>query len=218
MEDTMVEFLTADQNMFFAVILTIVGIFFVIELLGILIAGFDIAGIIDGIFPDIDIPDIEVDAGAVSKILGWLKYKEVPLILTLFILMGSLSIFGYTIQYVCYQSSSHLLSWWIPTLIALIPSLFITKISTNLIGKIITQEDKWVLNKEDLVGRCGVITTGTAKEGLAAEAKIIGPHGKHHYIRVIPQDINLTFPEKTHIITVRMEGDIYRVIKDKNPI
>ena len=82
----MIEFYTADQNMLFAVLFSIVIIFFVIELLGLLFVGLDIAGLVDSIFPDIDLSiDADVDAGAVSKILGWLKYKEIPLILALFI-------------------------------------------------------------------------------------------------------------------------------------
>ena len=211
----MIEFYTADQNMLFAVLFSIVIIFFVIELLGLLFVGLDIAGLVDSIFPDIDLSiDVDVDAGAVSKILGWLKYKEIPLILALFMLMFFFTIIGYMIQWVCLQQLGNLLSWWVPSLISIVPSILLTRVFSGVLGKILSQEDTWTLSDQDLVGKLGIITLGTATVDLPASAKVIDQHDKTHYIRVSPLDKDKEYPQGTHIITVRLDGNIYRVIED----
>ena len=219
----MLEFLTAPQNTLFATIIVVVAIFFIIEFLGVVFAGLDLAGLIDGIFPDIDLPDLDVpdadvDAGAFARILGWFSYKKVPMVITLFLLAGSLSLIGYIIQYICYKSTGKLFPWWIPTSISVVPSFLFAKISATAIGKILIQEDKWVLKKEELVGKCGIITTGTATAKLPAEAKVQGPRGKHHYIRVRPKDEGVSYPKGTHIITIRLENNVYLCIEDDSPV
>lgn len=217
----MLEFFIADQNMLFAVILAIVGIFAAIELIGMTFAGLDIAGLIDGIFPDIDIDldiDADVDAGIAARVFGWLKYKEVPLIVALFIMMGSISIIGYTIQYIYWKPFGSYLSWWIPTLISLIPAIFITRYSTMLIGKFLTQTHSTAVSTDDLVGKLGYIIIGTAKKDTPAEAKVFDEYGHDHYIRVIPKDENKEFTKGTNIITVRRCNNIYEAIEDTDPI
>jgi len=215
----MFEFFIAEQNMLFAVLLTIVGIFFIIEIIGFLFIGLDISGSIDGLFPDIDLSiDTDIDAGAVSKILGWLKYKEIPLILAFFILIGFFSIFSYIIQYVCLQKIGHLLSWWLPSLISIMPSIFLTRVLSGILGKILVQEDIWLVSEKDLIGKSGNITLGTATNTLPAEAKITDQFGKIHYIRVSPMDKDKEYSQGTSIITVSLEGNVYRVIEDEDPM
>jgi hypothetical protein len=113
---------------------------------------------------------------------------------------------------------TYLSPWWVPSLVSIVPSIFFTRAITGILGKVLNQEDKWLVSKEDLVGKSGIITLGTATAALPAEAKIIDQHEKPHYIRVSPFDKDKEYPKGTYIITVRLDGNVYKVIKNDDPV
>lgn len=162
------------------------------------------------------IPDVHGDTG-IDRVLGWLHLGRVPSLVLLLLLLAGFTLFGYTLQLVAHGLFGSYLPAWLATLLAVPAGLVTVRGLGTLIAHIIPRDETRAVSEQSLVGRVAVIATGTARRGLAAQARVRDAHGHTHYLMVEPDLDNETFGEGTQVLIVRKAGAFYRCIANPHP-
>jgi len=165
--------------------------------------------ILESLLPDV--PD------GVEGALGWLHVGKVPLLVLLILFLAGFTVSGYVIQSVAHGLASSLLPAWL----ACIPA-FLAGISTvngvgGLLARIVPGDETSAVSEQTLIGRAGVIVSGHARSGVAAEAKVRDANGRAHYVMVEPDIAEQTLDEGTAIVLVRKVGARFKCIRNPHP-
>jgi len=214
----MTEFLFADSVLPFTVA---IGIMFAIALLegvGMLI-GAGISEALETIMPDIDFDIDAPDAsgtGLFTKLLGWMYYGRVPVLIILVCFLTAFGLVGMTMQ----AFIQSIAGFYLPSLIAVAAALFaslpFTRGFTAIMARILPKDESNAISAEDFIGKSAVITLGTAKRGQPAEAKFNDRFGHTHYVMVEPDDEGLELTAGDRLILSQKSGFGYYVIKDED--
>lgn len=199
---------TASQTLPFGVAAFVMIGLAVIEGIGIVVA-MSPAQFLDNLLP-------EQPAGAEGA-LGWLHVGKVPLLVLLILFLLGFALAGYMIQ----MFTHGLLGIYMPAWIASVPAVFVG-VSTvralgGLIAHIIPRDETTAVSQLTLVGRAGVVLTGTAREGMAAEVRVRDQHGNTHYLMVVPDVPEDEFAQGTEVLIVKKDGAFYRGIRNPHP-
>lgn len=215
----MLEFYTASQNFPFAVSL---GLLFAIGLLeGVgTILGFGFASFLDSMLPDFD-ADLSVSgsdlghASSLGKLLSWIRFGKVPVIVLFVTFLGAFGVAGYVLQFV----SLSILGFLIPALIAAPLAFFaalpVTRTCGSALAKIIPRDESAAVSENSFVGRTATITLGVASCNAAAQAKLLDEHGKTHYVMVEPDIEGEVFGAGTSVLLVKRQGATFKAIENK---
>ncbi len=222
----------------FAVALLLMGFIAVLEIGGMLI-GLSPSGALDSLLPEIDLDadlDLEADfaggpfdadapsvpdapgAGPLSQILGWLCVGRVPILVLLVAFLTSFGIAGFVLQGIVKGAAG----FAVPAALAVVPALFIAVPATRFAGlglsKVMPKEQTEAVSSKSFVGKLAVIIRGTAKRGLAAEAKLTDGFGQTHYVLVEPDNEDESFDQGAEVLIVRRAAGVFRVIANANPV
>jgi hypothetical protein len=149
--------------------------------------------------------------------LGWLHLGKVPLLVLLILFLSGFALAGYVIQAAAQGISGHLLPAWLAALPALLAGISTLSGVGALIARIAPGDETSAISEQALIGRSGVITTGTARAGMAAEAKVRDAQGRSHYVMVEPDLPEQTFAEGSAVLLVRKAGARFRCIANPHP-
>lgn len=149
--------------------------------------------------------------------LGWLHVGKVPmLILLIFFLLG-FSVSGYGIQIVVHNATAVYLPSWLAAIPAGLTGIGAVRVLGGLLARIIPKDETTAVPSASLIGRAGVIVTGTARAGVAAEVRIHDQHGNTHYLMVEPDLPEESFGQGTEVLIVKKAGAFYRGIRNPHP-
>lgn len=153
----------------------------------------------------------------VEGALGWLHVGKVPVLvlLTLFLLGFAMS--GYAIQIFAKGLLGTYLSPWLATIPAVFIGISNVRAFGGLLARIIPKDETTAVSALSLIGRAGVVITGTARVGMAAEVKVRDQHGNAHYLMVEPDVPEEEFEQGTEVLIVKKNGAIYRGIRNPHP-
>ena len=124
---TFLEFIINDANSIFSIALTVMLFISILE--GITtVLGFGISSFLETIFPDIELDIGSGDApnGVLSRLLSWLNYGKVPILIILICFLTAFGLVGYSLQYFIYALVSSLM----PQII-IAPIAFFISLSCN---------------------------------------------------------------------------------------
>lgn len=232
----MLELLTAEPNLPFAVALGVMAALAVIEGLG-LILGASLSNLVDSALPDLDLdaPDLDldldvdadldldvnadVDADLTSghsgpvELLAWLHIGEVPFLVWLATFLTTFGLFGLLIQTIAHG----LWGGWLPMLIAspvaFLGTLPLARGTVALLARLLPRDETSVVSEETFVGRTAVITLGTATQDIPAQAKLRDQHGKSHYVLVEPSKEYESFISGTPVLLVQKNGAVFSAVR-----
>lgn len=149
--------------------------------------------------------------------LGWLHIGRVPLLVLLILLLLGFAIGGYAIQLFWHG----LFGSYLPTLVALVPAGFIGLANVHVLGgllaKILPKDETSAVSEQTLLGRAGVVVTGTARRGMAAEVKVRDQHGNAHFLMLEPDLDGEEFEQGSVVLVVSKHGALYRGIRNPHP-
>lgn len=149
--------------------------------------------------------------------LGWLHVGKVPMLVLLILFLLGFAIGGYAVQIF----AQAVVSIYLPSFLAAIPAVFVGLSSVRafggLLAYIIPKDESSAVSQATLIGRAGVITTGTARAGKAAEVRVRDAHGNSHYLMVMPDEEGEEFAQGTAVLIVKKDGAIYRGIRNPHP-
>lgn len=200
--------LVAPQTWPFGAALAVMVGLAIIEGAGLLLS-FHPSGWIDNLLPDH--PDLAEGP------LGWLHVGKVPFLVLLILFLGGFALAGYVVQASVQGVAGFLLPAWLASVPAALAGLSTLRGVGGLIARVVPGDESTAVSEQSLVGRAGVVIAGSARTGLAAEAKVRDAHGRQHYVMVEPDIEGQTFEEGASIVLVRKAGVRFRCIANPHP-
>lgn len=214
------EFITAAENLPFSVALAIMLILGLLEGVGMLL-GAGISSVIDSLLPDVDIdvdmPDVE-SPGLVSQLLGWFFIGKVPFMVVFIVLLTSFGITGLVVQSIAQSLLGILLPALLASPVALILALPLSRATTAGVARIMPRDETEAVSSNSFIGRIAVVTTGIARKGYAAQARLTDEHGQTHYVMVEPDSSNDELPQGSEVLLIKKIGNHFAVITNPNPV
>jgi hypothetical protein len=201
---------TASQNLPFGIGFALIVGIALLEGLGMLIS------LSPSNFLDDLLPEIDGDSG-LDRVLGWLHVGKVPALVLLLLFLSGYTMFGYSLQVVANGLFGGYLPAWLAGLLAVPAGMATVRGLGSLVAHIIPRDETSVVSEQSLVGRVGVIVSGGARRGLAAQAKVKDSHGRSHYLMVEPDIDDEVFNEGAQVLIVRKAGAFYRCISNPHP-
>ena len=218
----MFTFITAAENLPFTVALTVMFGIAILEGITTLF-GAGISNVIEAMLPDIDI-DIDVDLDGseaqaptpLSKLLGWLRIGQVPILMLFVIFLTAFGLVGLGIQSVFLDFFGHLLPAWIAVIPSFLVTLPIVRTCGGVLEKVMPRDETESVSSDSFIGRMATITLGTAKKGSAAQAKLRDEHGYTHYVMIEPDLDGEEFAQNQEILIVKKQGSVFIAIRNTN--
>lgn len=201
---------TAPETLPFGVAVALIVAVALLEGLGMLVA-MSPSNVIDDLLPQ------AVPESGLDRVLGWLHLGRVPALVLLLLFLLGYALFGYALQKVAFNLAGGFLPAWVAGLLAVPPGLATVRGLGSLVAHIIPRDETSAVSEQSLVGRGGVISGGTARRGLAAQARVRDAHGRVHYLMVEPDLDDEVFEEGAQILIVRKAGAFYRCIANPHP-
>ncbi|MEM9839027.1 MAG: YqiJ family protein [Pseudomonadota bacterium] len=162
---------------------------------------------------DADAPQLGDTPGGLSRFFGWLLVGKVPVLVLLMAFLAAFGVIGLMGQSIVVSTLGFPLPAFVSVPAAFAGALYPTRWLGRGIAAIFPKEHTEAASAESFVGRTAVVTMGTAKRGLPAEAKLTDQFGQSHYIRVEPDNDDETFDQGADVLVVSKAGAIYRVIQ-----
>lgn len=220
------EFIFAAQNTPFAVALVLMFLIALLEGVTTFL-GAGVSGLLDSLLPEMDFDldvDLDVDAdinspelhagSALTKLLGWLRFGQVPALVIFVIFLTAFGLIGYILQ----AFSSELLGRLLPALpasgIAIIGAIPFVRIGAGILAKIMPKDETDAVSEQTFIGLIAVITLGTARPGKPAQGKLKDRHGQTHYIMIEPDEAQEEFSQGTEVLLVQQQGASFRAIRN----
>ena len=216
----MIEFIAAPQNLPFSVALALmIGIALLEGVTAVF--GAALSGLLDTLIPDLEVDmglsDVEVQSPhALSRLLGWLRFGKVPVLILLVIFLTGYGLIGLGIQSITNNTVGFYLPSYVASIPAIVLALPIVRVFGGAIGFIMPKDETDAVSQDSFIGRIANITLGTAKAGSPAEAKLKDKYGNSHYIMVEPDNEKEEFDKTTPVLIVKKSAHIFKVIRNKN--
>lgn len=201
---------TAPENFPFGVGFALIVGIALLEGLGMLVS-FSPSNLLDDLLPEID-----GDSG-LDRVLGWLHLGRVPALVLLVLFLTGYTLFGYSLQLVAHGLFGRYVPAGAAALLAVPAGMATVRGLGALIAHIIPRDETSAVSEQSLVGRVGVVSSGVARRGLAAQARVKDSHGRTHYLMVEPDIDDEVFEEGSPILIVRKAGAFYRCIANPHP-
>ena len=217
----------------FAIAISLMLFIALMEAVGMLF-GVALSGVLDSVLPDFDLPDFDADLDldldvdmdvpelvapdALSQMLGWLCVGKVPVLILFISFLTGFGLSGLFIQ----SFAEGFMGFYLPALIVSAPAFLIGLPFTRIMGlgisKIMPKDETEAVSTKKFIGKIAVITRGTAKRGLPAEAKLRDLHGQAHYILVEPDEDGVEFEQSAEVLVISQAGAVYRAIANTSPV
>jgi hypothetical protein len=211
----MPENLFAAEMLPFTVALGLMGLLTLVEVIGLLF-GSSLAGLLDSDH-NVDAPHIEADAGPVANLLDWLCVGRVPSLILLVIFLTGFGLAGFALQGALQAGIGATLHPALASLGAFATALPITRLGGKIFARIMPKVQTEATSRDSFVGKLAVVTSGIARRGLPAEAKLRDAFGQTHYLRIEPDDDATTLAAGTEVLIVRRAGAVFHAIASARP-
>ncbi len=215
----------------FIVALVVLTIIALLEGLS-MVFGAALSGLLDGILPDFDLPDLDADldadvdldvsglesVGPLTYLMSWLSFGKAPALILIIVYLTVFGLSGLTIQSIAYGATGLIPPGWlasIPAIMIAIPSM---RYGGRIFGHLMPKEETEAVSTERFVGKVATIIRGRAERGMPAEAKLKDMHGMTHWVLVEPDEDTETFGTGDEVIIVSQAGSVYRVIRNTHQI
>lgn len=133
-----------------------------------------------------------------------LQVKFSKVLIFVFLLINFSSA-GYLIQLSIFASKGSFAPWYYVILPAFIFAVFFTVFMIHCLDQVI--KPKFKQTQINLVGRLATISSGNARPGFSAEARVRDEFGQIHYVQVEPEFGELEF--KSQILLIRFKQSHY---------
>lgn len=208
-----IDFLFNSNNIIFTSALILM--MFIALLEGVLVLiGVGLSNTFDSLIPDFD-TEFDVDTGySLSKFFGWIRLKQVPILMLVVIFLTSFGLIGLLIQAILFNFIGTLWLQYLVVIPAFIFAITSLRIFGGLIAKFLPKDETSSISNNDLIGYIAIITLGKATKGSPAEAKIKDQSGQVHYFMVEPENENDIFMQGEKVLISGQNEKLFFAIKD----
>lgn len=204
------ELLLAPQNLLFTAALAVAVLLCLLQL----VAGIGDLSVDSHVSVDAD--HGALDAGAISTLTDWLHLGRLPMAVLL--MLGSIcfGLAGLAMQAFYQVSTGTYLSLLVAGPLALVASLPLVRVGGLVLQKVLPRDETEAVSTNSFVGSQARITTGTARRGFPAEARLHDSFGKAHYVQVEPEEDDAVLPSGTHVLLLTRHGHVFRAIDNSS--
>lgn len=221
----MVSFLLAPENFVFSICLSLLSGLLILELIG-LFAGMSVFGFLDNLLPDVDLPDTSpVETGGawfsvLGKAFGWIRGGPVPFMVTLVLFLAYFPISGLFLQSFFQGIFGVFAPGWAAGGLALISTALGLRYTSLFASRFVIRDESSAISRDTFIGEVAEIVSGTARKGLAAQAKFQDAHGQLHYFLVEPDEPEEVLPAGSRVLVLDRKDSRFIVTKAPfdNPI
>lgn len=178
-----------------------------VEGLGLLVAHSP-SSLLDGLLPELD---------TLEGPLAWLHVGRVPVLVLLGLFLMGFVLSGYVLQGFLHRLTGGYWPAWLMSVPSVLAGISTTRLFAGVLAKVIPQEETVAVSEQTLIGRVALVTQGTARQGLAAQAKVKDQHGRTHHILVEPDVAQAVFEEGSQVLLVSKVGARYTGIRNPHP-
>ncbi len=198
--------LLAESNLPFTIALAVMGLLFLLQIIGIGDFDFDADVEIDG---DMDLDAATGSAGVLGAITTLLGLGRVPLFVWLMVFLLLFALLGLSIQALASDLTGSPLYNLLAAVFAGGAALPVTSVLVRPLSRLLPQDETSAVGLDSLVGRRAKITTGRAAAGSPARARVRDRHGHAHYVMVEPHEAGSEMHEGNDLLLVRREGQTF---------
>lgn len=137
------------------------------------------------------------------------KFSKVLIFVFLLI---NFSFAGYFLQLISYASQNQFMAWYYVIIPALVIAIFFTVFMIHCLDQVI--KPKFKSTQSNLLGRLATVSSGNARPGFSAQARVRDEFGQLHYVQVEPEFGELEF--QTQILLIRYKKSHYIAKKIAN--
>lgn len=220
----MIENLFAPENGVFLVSLSLFLLIFLVQAVSV-VMGMEPFGFMDNLLPGVEFEvDTDLNLGDLSpsfldSVMSMLKLGRVPFVFTFILFLFLFSIVGLYGQMALFELSGWRLHWLPATGLALVVTTPLLRFGNGILEKVLPKDETAAISVDTFIGRICTIVIGTATNERAAEAKVVGPRGKTHYISVVADNEGKSFRRgQPLLIVARRTAGVFTVIENKNPL
>jgi len=200
--------LLADYNLPFAIAFGAMLLLAMIQFIGV--------GDLFDLDADLDVDadvDASADVGGSASIMGGittlLGLGRVPFLIWLMTFLFLFASIGVGIQSLAGSLLGAPLDALLAAVITFGVTLPVTATLVRPLGHILPQDETTAVGIDSLVGRRATVTTGHARRGFPARAKVRDRHGQTHHVMVEPHEAGSEFHEGDEVLLVRREGQTF---------
>lgn len=144
-----------------------------------------------------------------------LQVKFSKVLIFVFLLLN-FSFAGYFLQLSIFASKQEFAPWYYVILPALVIAIFFTVFMIHCLDQVI--KPKITTNQVDLLGRLATVSSGNARPGFSAQARVRDENGQLHYVQVEPEFGELEFQSQIILIRFRKSHYIAKKISTSNQL
>lgn len=144
-----------------------------------------------------------------------LQVKFSKVLIFVFLLLN-FSFAGYFLQLSIFATKQEFAAWYYVILPALVIAIFFTVFMIHCLDQVI--KPKITTNQVDLLGRLATVSSGNARPGFSAQARIRDENGQLHYVQVEPEFGELEFQSQIILIRFRKSHYIAKKISTSNQL
>ena len=218
----MMQLITASENLPFTVALAVMfGIALLEGITTVFGAGF--SAVLDTLIPDMNV-DFDLDGSeiraphGVTRLLGWLRVGQVPILMLLVIFLTSFGLLGLVLQSVTHKLVGFYVPGWLASIPALVLATPMVRVCGGLLERFMPKDETEAVSEESFVGRVALITLGTAEKGSPAQARLKDKFGQAHYVMVEPETDKEVFEQGQQVLLIKKESAKFLAIKNTKDI
>lgn len=133
-----------------------------------------------------------------------LQVKFSKVLVVVFLLIN-FSFAGYFLQLIIFSHQQHFFAWYYVILPASIMAVFFTIFMIHCLDQVIKPQFRSI--QSNLLGRLATISSGSARPGFSAQARVRDEFGQLHYVQVEPEFGELEF--QSQILLIRFNKSHY---------
>ena len=141
------------------------------------------------------------------------KFSKV--LIFVFLLMN-FSFSGYFIQLISFAYQNEFLPWYYAILPALIIGIFFTVFMIHCLDQVIRPQ--FHASHSNLLGRLATVSSGNARPGFSAQARVRDEFGQLHYVQVEPEFGELELQSQVLLIRFKQSHYIAKKIAHSNQL
>ncbi len=199
----MFAFFFSDINLPYTIAISIVFLFMLIEILG-LIIGLSLLEMFDNLSPfDLDADGaLSVEGGGLTSVFDWLCINRLPMLIWIILLLTHFAITGFSLNFIALSFFQWQPSLYISIPVALCIALVLTHFIGAVVARTIPSNDSSAVSTTAFNGKLARITIGTATKGNPAEAVLVDDNNQKYYVMVEPGYEHESFPQGTEVVIV----------------
>ncbi|RIV88667.1 DUF1449 family protein [Aurantiacibacter xanthus] len=156
--------------------------------------------------------DADGEADAAGGLLSLLGIGRLPFTIWLVLFLLVFAGIGVSIQALAQNLTGGPLHALLAAVLAGAAALPVTGVLTRPLAKILPHDETSAVGLDSLVGRRAVITTGVARAGSPARARVADRHGHPHHVMVVPHEPASELGEGDEVLLVRREDNLFYAV------